>query len=139
MMFPMDRDKLRAMYREAWAKHRDAAVMSPLESQIARVVSEHPEYQPDIESAGEEQAYQPEDGQTNPFLHMGMHLAIREQVATNRPPGINAIFSTLATRLGDPLAAEHAMMEALGQTLWEAQRNQSLPDDSAYLERLRRL
>ncbi len=139
MMFPMDRDQLRAMYRDAWKKHREGSLMSPLETQIAKVVSEHPEYHADIESAEDDQSYLPEAGQTNPFLHMGMHLAIREQVATNRPPGIDTVYTGLATRLGDPLGAEHAMMEALGETLWEAQRNQSLPDESTYLERLRRL
>lgn len=138
-MFPMDRDKLRAMYRDAWQKHCAGNILSPLEAQIARVVEEHPEYRQAVESPADDGDYLPEDGATNPFLHLGMHLAIREQVDTNRPPGIAAVFRQLAERAGDPLAAEHRMMEALGETLWEAQRNQSLPDESAYLERLRRL
>ena len=70
---------------------------------------------------------------------MGMHLAIREQVITDRPGGIREVFRHLADALGDPLDAEHRMMEALGETLWEAQRDGAAPDESAYLERLRRL
>ena len=68
---------------------------------------------------------------------MGLHLAIREQVATNRPPGIAAIHANLARKLGDAHAAEHAMLEALAETLWESQRNNRAPDEQAYLEKLR--
>lgn len=138
-MFPLDRDRLRGMYREAWMKHRDGRILSPLESQIATVVGEHPEYHDDVEAEGGERDYPPEGGRENPFLHLGMHLAIREQVATNRPPGIAGTFRRLAEASGDSLDAEHRMMEVLALTLWEAQRNQTLPDESAYLERLRKL
>jgi predicted RNA polymerase sigma factor len=86
-----------------------------------------------------EQDYRPEDGQTNPFLHMGLHLAIREQVSTNRPAGIASVHRSLAAKLGDVHAAEHAMIECLGQALWQAQRSGLPPDEAAYLESLRRL
>ena len=70
---------------------------------------------------------------------MGLHLAIREQVATDRPAGIADIHRALSTRLGDAHAAEHTMLEALAETLWEAQRNNRAPDEQAYLEKLRAL
>jgi hypothetical protein len=70
---------------------------------------------------------------------MGLHLAIREQVATNRPAGIADIHGALSKKLGDAHKAEHAMLEALAETLWEAQRNNRAPDEQAYLERLRAL
>ena len=70
---------------------------------------------------------------------MGLHLAIREQVATDRPPGIAAIFNSLLVRTGDPHEAEHQALECLAETLWEAQGANTMPDESAYLERLRRL
>jgi len=70
---------------------------------------------------------------------MGLHLAIREQVATDRPPGIAQIHQSLSSRLSDPHAAEHAMLELLAQTLWESQRSGSAPDEQLYLERLRAL
>ncbi|MEM9404081.1 MAG: DUF1841 family protein [Pseudomonadota bacterium] len=130
---------MRRMYRDAWLKHRNRSPMSALEGQIARIIAEHPEYQTLIEADDLKADFTPEMGQTNPFLHMGMHLAIREQVATDRPGGIRALHEQLAKAAGDPLEAEHRMMEALGETLWEAQRNNTAPDESAYLERLRRI
>jgi predicted RNA polymerase sigma factor len=94
-----------------------------------------------LESGGDTlvRDYTPEDGQTNPFLHMGLHLAIREQVSTNRPAGIAAVYRSLAAKLGDVHEAEHVMIEALGQALWQAQRSGLPPDETAYLESLRRL
>jgi hypothetical protein len=83
--------------------------------------------------------YTPEEGETNPFLHMGLHLGIREQIATNRPQGIAQIFNNLARQLGDPHAAEHQMIDCLAETLWEAQSRTTAPDEQQYLERLRRL
>jgi Domain of unknown function (DUF1841) len=135
------RDQMRRMYLEAWRKFSDKKPLEPLEAQLAAVIAEHPEYLEWIE-AGEAAIaaeFTPESGRQNPFLHMGLHLAIREQVATNRPPGIAEVHSKLATRLGDPHTAEHAMLEVLAQTLWEAQRSGRAPDESAYLEALRRL
>lgn len=137
MIFGEDRDELRRMYREAWRKRQARQVLSPLESQIADVVEEHPEYQDVIEHSSTDSEFTPERGQSNPYLHMGLHLAIREQVATDRPAGIRSIFERMAASYGDPHGAEHAMLECLAESLWEAQRNNAMPDEAAYLERLR--
>ena len=139
MIFSQDRTALRQMYHDAWQKQRDHSPLSPLEAQIAQVIAEHPEYHALIEANDLQSDFTPEMGQSNPFLHMGMHLAIREQVATDRPAGIRGLHGQLSTAAGDPLEAEHQMMEALGETLWEAQRNNAAPDERAYLERLRML
>ncbi len=138
MIFSQDRGTLRKMYTDAWARFRDGSVLTPLDAQIARVVEEHPEYHAIVEATAADDATA-DGGEHNPYLHMGMHLAIREQVSTNRPPGIRALCETLSDRLGDRLEAEHRMMEALGETLWEAQRNNVAPDEAAYLERLKRI
>ncbi|MGH8224284.1 MAG: DUF1841 family protein, partial [Woeseiaceae bacterium] len=74
-----------------------------------------------------------------PYLHLGLHLAIRDQVATDRPPGIRALFERLAAAAGDAHAAEHGMLECLAESLWEAQRAGIMPDEKRYLEGLRRL
>jgi hypothetical protein len=135
------RASLRRMYVEAWRKHCDSLPVEPVEHQIIEVIELHPEYAA-VLGAGDDSLqrdYTPEDGQTNPFLHMGLHLAIREQVATNRPPGIAAVHRALVTRLGDPHEAEHAMIEKLGEALWTAQRAGQTPDESRYLESLRGL
>ncbi len=139
MIFGQDRTELRKMYLDAWQKRCDGVPMSPLETQIADVIGLHPEYHDDIAADGLEQEYSPERGKTNPFLHMGLHLGIREQVATNRPSGIASVHKALCARLGDPHAAEHQMIDCLAETLWEAQSQNSAPDEQQYIERLRRL
>ena len=139
MIFGQDREELRKMYADAWQKRCDSLPMSPLEVQIADVVALHPEYHDAVTAPDLDQEYTPERGETNPFLHMGLHLGLREQVATNRPAGIAGIHSELAHELGDLHAAEHRMIDCLAETLWEAQSQNSAPDEQKYLERLRRL
>ena len=133
------RTDLRRSYADAWRKQRQGAVLSPLEAPLAAVIDEHPEYHRWLESEdGVAAEFTPEGGQSNPFLHLGMHLALRDQVTTDRPPGIRELHGRLAGRLGAH-EAEHRMMEALGAALWEAQRAGRAPDESSYLEHLRRI
>ena len=139
MIFGQDRNELRQMYADAWRKRCDRQPMAALEIQIADVVEMHPEYHGDVAGDNLDRDYTPDGGQTNPFLHMGLHLGIREQVATNRPAGISPIHKALSAKLGDIHAAEHAMIECLAETLWEAQSSNQPPDEAKYLERLRRL
>lgn len=135
------REALRRRYLEAWRKLGARLPLEPLEAQIAAVIVAHPEYVPLLESGEDALAadFAPESGRENPFLHMGMHLAIREQAGTDRPPGIARIHAGLTRALGGAHAAEHAMMEALAATLWEAQRAGVAPDEESYLERLKAL
>jgi len=139
MIFGQNRNELRQMYFDAWRKFTSGAMMNPLEVQIAQVIEDHPEYHELMTEQTVDAAFNPEGGQTNPFLHMGLHLAIREQVATDRPPGIAAVFNALLVRHGDAHSAEHEALECLAESLWEAQRANEMPDEQAYLERLRRL
>lgn len=127
------------MYDTAWRKSRSGEVLSPLEAQIARVIEDHPEYQETLSGDDAEEEYSPEGGETNPFLHMGLHLAIRDQVATDRPPGVRDLFESLCAKLDDAHTAEHRMLDCLAETLWEAQNQNAPPDDQKYLERLRGL
>ncbi len=140
-MFSSDRDQLRRQYFLAWRKYQQGEALTALEESIVEVVAEHPEYQPLL--ASEDRAlgreYLPEQGATNPFLHMGMHLALREQVATNRPKGIHAVYQALCRATRNPLEAEHLMMDCLAESLWQAQRDGTMPDERAYLKRLRKL
>ena len=139
MIFGQDRHELRKTYADAWQKHVDGMPLSPLEAQIADVVAQHPEYHDAVTDADLDKDYAPEAGRTNPFLHMGLHLGIREQAATDRPPGITSLYEALAVRMGDRHAAEHQMIECLAETLWEAQSQNRAPDEERYLERLRHL
>lgn len=138
MIFGQDRNELRKMYAEAWRKHSNEQVLSPLEAQIARAIADHPEYQ-DAVNQDLEREFTVESGETNPFLHMGLHLSIREQVATDRPKGIASVFKQICSKIGDTHDAEHRMIDCLAETLWEAQRENQAPDEAQYLERLRRL
>jgi len=140
MIFGNDRDALRRMYQDAWTRRRAGLPLEPLADQIATVVEQHPEYHGTIEDrAALSNEWTPEQGESNPFLHMGMHLAVREHVATDRPAGIRAAFEALAARLGDRHAAEHEVFECLGAALWEAQRSGRPPDDQQYLEGVKSL
>jgi hypothetical protein len=139
MIFGQDRNELRQMYADAWKKRCARTPLSPLEAQIADVIELHPEYHDEISGDDLHKDYTPDGGKANPFLHMGLHLSIREQVATDRPAGIAAMHRSMAIRKGDVHAAEHGMIECLAETLWEAQVNNLPPDEEKYLKRLRRI
>lgn len=136
-----DRSGLRRRYLEAWSKHRAGIPLEPLEHELVTVIEQHPEYQDFLEDDPQATAreWTPESGQANPFLHLGLHLAIREQVATDRPAGIAALHRELSRRLGDAHEAEHRMLERLAEALWQAQRSGLPPDERAYIESLQRL
>jgi hypothetical protein len=129
------RDELRQAYSEAWRKQLAGLPVSPLEAMIADVIGLHPEYQVVVQDLDRARAFESNPGEAthNPFLHMGLHMAIREQVSIDRPPGVRDLHARLQKRYGDVHDAEHAMMEALAETLWEAQRNGRAPDEAHYL------
>ena len=129
------REQLRRSYVEAWTRHLGGAPLTPLQALIADVIGAHPEYQGLMQDAETASAYEPaaEGAADNPFLHMGLHIAVREQLSIDRPPGVRALHGQLQARYGDLHAAEHVLMEALGETLWRAQRDGRMPDESQYL------
>ena len=140
MIYGNDPVQYRRFFCEAWRKRREGAVLQPLEDMVARIAAEHPEYHSLLEDpATLTQDYTPESGQTNPFLHMGLHIAIQEQLAADRPAGIREIYRQLVQRHTDPHDVEHRMAECLAEGIWEAQRSGTAPDEEAYLERLRKL
>ncbi len=133
-MFGNDRTALRQVFVEAWRKYQSRLPLEPLEALVADVVAAHPEYHALLTNAELDQEYTPERGETNPFLHMALHVSLREQLTSDRPPGIAAVIRQLARQKGDLHQAEHLLLECLGRVLWEAQRNNRLPDEAAYLE-----
>ncbi|MEW5757832.1 MAG: DUF1841 family protein [Pseudomonadota bacterium] len=141
MLFGQDRNELRRFYFQAWKKFCAKQPLEPLEEIVAGVIKMHPEYHELLadEDKGLGRDYHPELDETNPFLHMGMHIALHEQVATDRPAGIRLIAKQLLLRVQDVHAAEHQMMECLAEMIWQAQRANSLPDELAYLRCLRGL
>jgi Domain of unknown function (DUF1841) len=136
-----DRSQLRRMYLASWRKFRAQEPLQPLEAQIAAVIAEHPEYIAWLESGREVLGaeFTPESGRENPFLHLGLHLAIREQLSTDRPAGFAALHRRLCEHYGDAHEAEHALLAPLGETLWEAQRAGRAPDEGEYLRKVEML
>lgn len=137
-MFNPSREQVRQFFTEAWSKRKAGGVLTPLETMATDLVELHPEYHadlgnPDIASAD----FSVEEGRTNPFLHLSMHLAINEQLSIDQPPGIKKAFQDLlATR--EPHDAAHIIMEALGEVIWEAQRLGAPFDSEKYLDLIRR-
>jgi hypothetical protein len=133
------REQLRRTYAETWAKHLAGSPLTPLEALIADVIGAHSEYQSIVSDAGTALAFEPDasGAADNPFLHMGLHLAVREQLSIDRPPGIRDLHRQLQAQYGEPHLAEHALMEALAEELYLAQRNAIAPDEKRYLARAR--
>ena len=140
VMFDPTRDQIRQFFFDARRKQREGEMLAGLDNVAVGVVLLHPEYHPVLDDPERyrDREYRPESGDTNPFLHMSMHLAIEEQLSIDQPPGIKREFARIAARLGDRHAACHEVMECLAETVWQAQRDGATPDALAYLECLKR-
>lgn len=140
-MFGQDRKTLREVFFRAWGRYRNQQPLEGVERLIAAVAVRHPEYHALLENemANEDRDFLPEAGQTNPFLHMGMHIAIEEQLSIDQPSGIRAYYETLVKQAPDEHAAQHQIMECMGEMLWQAGRRQKPPDPSDYLDCLARI
>lgn len=139
-MFTNDRNELRKTFFDCWKARRENLPMDAMQQIIANIVELHPEYQSLLENeAALDRDYLPEQGETNPFLHMSMHIALHEQISTDRPTGIKLVYQKLSLQSGSAHDAEHAMMDCLGEALWLAQKNNLMPDEQAYLACLQKL
>lgn len=139
-MFNPSREQVRQFFFEARRKQRERQVLAGLEHLAVDIIRLHPEYHAVLDEPErfQEREYRPESGDTNPFLHLSMHLAIEEQLSIDQPPGIQRELARLAAKLGDRHAASHEVMECLAETVWRAQRDGVEPDALAYLECLKR-
>lgn len=128
----------RQLFFSSWEKYQHKKLLSPLENEIVQVILAHPEYHKMLENQEkfQQQSYFPESGAPNPFLHMGLHLAIREQIVTDRPAGIHDIYKNLIKKYNDSLEVEHLMMEQLAECMWLAQKNNIPPNETHYLQAL---
>jgi hypothetical protein len=139
-MFDPSRDQARAFFFETWRKYRAGEPLAGLETVALEVVLQHPEYHRVLDDPERylAQEYFPEQGETNPFLHLSLHLALEEQLSIDQPPGIAGHFAALAARQGERHAALHAALDCLAETVWRAQRDRAPPDAEAYLACLER-
>ena len=139
-MFSPSQHDVRRFFCEAYRKQREALPLSPIEAIAADWIGQHPEYLDELADLDTALAavYEVEDGRSNPFLHLAMHLSITEQVGIDQPRGIKQAFELLSRRLGSAHAAQHQVMECLGEMIWASQRSGLPPDGQAYLDCVRR-
>jgi hypothetical protein len=139
-MFAPSQHDVRRFFCETHSKQRQSLPMTPMQTLAAQWIAEHPEYHAELSDvvAALAASYTVEDGRSNPFLHLSMHLTITEQVAIDQPRGIKQAFELLSARLGSAHAAQHQVMECLGDMIWSSQRSGLPPDGHAYLDCVRR-
>lgn len=134
-MFSPSRDEARRFLLETWRKYRERQVMTDLEMMVVDHILRHPEYHALLSDpeAHLDRDWLPEHGETNPFLHLMMHLSISEQLSIDQPIGIRALYTKLAHHLGDEHRAQHEVMDCLAEMIWQSQRDGAPPDGAAYL------
>ena len=139
-MFNPSRDDVRDFFFGVWKKHEAREIMTPLETQALDWVLEHPEYHPLLAAPEQSRSkdFGPEFGAVNPFLHLSLHLSVTEQISIDQPPGIRAQYERLAKKHGSLHETAHDVLECLGETVWQAQRDNAPPDGEAYLECIKR-
>ena len=139
-MFNPSRGQARQFFFDTWRKYRQREMLSAMEDMALEVILLHPEYHAMLDDPEryQDKDYLPEMGDTNPFLHMGMHIAIKEQLSIDQPAGIRHRFERLLKETGDEHAATHQVMECLAEMIWQAQRNRSALDATVYFECLDR-
>jgi hypothetical protein len=136
-VFSQDRSKQREFLAKSWQKHINAEILEPLELQLALIVQKHPEYHSLINDINLE--YFPEQGKTNPFLHINLHLALQDQLTLNQPTGINDIYKKLVVIHSDTHEVEHMMMECIAEMIFNSQKNNTTLDQDNYLISLKNL
>jgi Domain of unknown function (DUF1841) len=139
-MFSPSQNDVRRFFCEALRKLRERMPLTPIETVAAQWIDAHPEYHADLADVDAALAavYDVDEGRTNPFLHLSMHLSISEQVSIDQPRGIKQAFELLAANRGSAHEAHHEVMECLGEMMWRSQRSGLPPDGEHYLECVRR-
>jgi hypothetical protein len=130
------RDEFRQFILAAWQKYQSRQLLSQLESQIIEIMQDHPEYHTIFAEADLEKDFRTDN---NPYLHISLHLSLRDQLATNRPTGIIGIYQQLLNQWQDKHLVEHRMMDVMAQLLWDAQQKSEPPKDEDYLSALQKL
>ena len=137
-MFDPSREQVRSLFFEAWRKYRAGEpLVSGMESLVVDIVLLHPEYHAPLSDPARFRDKDYTD-ESNPFLHMSLHMALEEQLSVDQPPGIASKFEAILKRIGERHAALHEAIECLAETMWRAQRDGMPPDGALYLECLSR-
>lgn len=134
-MFNPSRDEARLFLFESWRKRNAKELLSPLEDLTAQLIGKHPEYHAILNDSekSQDKDFATDGSVVNPFLHLMMHLTIEEQISIGQPHGIREQFARLTQKYESEHEAQHAMMDCLGEMIWQAQRNKSVPDAAIYI------
>lgn len=137
-MYSNNRDAYRQAFFTTWQKYKKQMPLEPFEAQLVEVMISHPEYHALLERPDQfqQQEFAIEE---NPFMHMSLHLAIKEQITTDRPAGVRACYEALLVKHPGHLEAEHLMLDCLAQMMWSAQETGEPPSEADYLEKLKHL
>lgn len=132
-MFDPTREQVRETFFAAWRKYRAGQPLVGIEALALDVILLHPEYH---EALGQPGRTRDKDyfDESNPFLHMSLHVAVEEQLSIDQPPGIVTRFRALLERHGERHEALHHAIECLAETVWRGQREGKPPDATAYLD-----
>ena len=124
-LFNPSRNEVREFFFGVWTKFRASQSLSDIEKMGLGVINMHPEYHAILNSPEQykQQEYFPKFGETNPFLHMSLHLSILEQISINQPIGIVGIYEQLKLKHQNEHDAQHDILECLAEAIWQAQRN----------------
>jgi len=136
-VFTSDRSKQRQYLKQAWEKYTRQDQLEPLELQLAKIVEKHPEYHDLIKNLDSE--YFPEQGNTNPFLHINLHLTLQDQLTMDQPKGIRGIHNRLLVKIKDEHEVEHMMMEHIAEMIFNAQKNNTAFDLDGYIIALKKI
>ncbi len=138
-LYNPSRDQVREFFFDAWAKFKQNLPLTDLEKIAVEVIQMHPEYHVVLDSPEryKNQQYFPEMGETNPFLHLSLHLSVIEQISINQPIGIRDVYDKLRQQYNDAHLAQHDLLDCLAETIWQAQRNNAPLDATNYLNLLK--
>jgi len=134
-MFSPSQADVRRFFCSVYAKARAGAALEAIETIASQWMDEHPEYTQDFSDVDAALASMAEvqEGRTNPFLHLSMHLSISEQCSIDQPRGIRQAIELLTHRRNSLHLAHHEAMECLGKMLWESQQAGRPPQGDAYI------
>lgn len=138
-MYSNDRRAYRLFFYNAWQKHLNRQLLTPIEAEVIHIIAAHPEYHVLLENKTlcQNQEFEPEE---NPFIHIGLHQALQEQLRLDKPQGIKQIYVKLQEQYAsNSHGIEHQMMDCLAKTIWQAQQSGGTPDESDYLQKLKEL
>jgi hypothetical protein len=130
-VFFQDRKKQREFLANSWQKYTSNKPLDLLEQQLVSVIKIHPEYHNLIGNIDSE--YLPEQGGVNPFLHINLHLALRDQLSINQPKDVKEVHQKLIDQYKDPHIVEHLMMECIAEMIYISQKNNTTMDQESFL------